>query len=735
MAIDLHGHSVKEAKAKVIKTFSDAKDKNVTNLTVVTGIGNHVNANGTRGVLFKALPKWLKSIPELKERVHEVKQDKGGYEIVFKSDTSLQDHINAISNEMKLLLEKTDSTKLLKSYEKKAKEGDFESLALLGSMFLNGIVFKKDIDKGLEYLESAAKKSDIVKNQLGHIYASIEFARHDYGISRKWFKAAADNKHADSLFELGKMYWLGQGVIKSDKKAYDLLKEAADLGNKSAAFNLAEILFYGCDSINEDRKLAAHYYLIAAKAEMVTAQLMLAKQYFFGLGIDQDDSQAFHWFERSAKHDEPVAAYYVGLCYETGRHVSPDKVKAYLWYRKSAKLGDPDARFNIAYAKLNGIVFPKNIPEALQEFTKLATENHNNSLYVLGEFLLKPGEYHDFDSAMDKLIRAGKLNQVSAKELVIQRYLSGEPITNEKVILEWLSVPVASVDIDNLYFWLITTKIKTDTIKNLADTWLKELTKRANENCKEAETALGQLLHQGCIGLTKNLKKSFEYLERAAMKKHVVALTHVGFCYQDGRGVQKNLNLAKSFFQEAAMLGDVIARRNFICLMDPSEYLSDQGMYLLEMAAEDDEVDIQILLSRTYLEVGNEYFASGIYWMYRAALNEDETALSFFQQCETDDEVNEMRKILASIYKHRHNTDVYPELSIWKNRKKSINSHAEIYQLLNQTLLNLESHERKNMPKTTPNSQPKPSFAEADIDKKINSISLDDTIPTPRITK
>ena len=75
--LDLHGLSLKEAKEKVINFITEKYNNFETECTVITGRGNHTNANGSAGIFKKTLPAWLKS-DALRFYVQDYKLCNGG---------------------------------------------------------------------------------------------------------------------------------------------------------------------------------------------------------------------------------------------------------------------------------------------------------------------------------------------------------------------------------------------------------------------------------------------------------------------------------------------------------------------------------------------------------------------------------------------------------------------------------------------------------------------------------
>src|SRR5690606_32171927 len=68
-----------------------------------------------------------------------------------------------------------------------------------------------------------------------------------------------------------------------------------------------------------DARQAMDYYLMAAEAGVVRAQLLVADHYQRGIGVAADDGSAFGWLERAAGTGDPEANYRLGVAYLEGR--------------------------------------------------------------------------------------------------------------------------------------------------------------------------------------------------------------------------------------------------------------------------------------------------------------------------------------------------------------------------------------------------------------------------------
>ena len=79
-ALDLHGHSTKEAKVALLAFMERALQGRLDRVTIITGIGNHISDGAKRGILFRILPKWLNA-SSFRAQIKFLVRDPGSYKI------------------------------------------------------------------------------------------------------------------------------------------------------------------------------------------------------------------------------------------------------------------------------------------------------------------------------------------------------------------------------------------------------------------------------------------------------------------------------------------------------------------------------------------------------------------------------------------------------------------------------------------------------------------------------
>ncbi len=99
-------------------------------------------------------------------------------------------------------------------------------------------VSKEQIDK---YLQKAGDGDVDAQYNLGIIYYHGEGIPKDFAQAMIWFQKAAEQDDADAQYNLGFMYGRGEGVKKSHGQSFEWFKKAAALGHAGAQEILAKM--------------------------------------------------------------------------------------------------------------------------------------------------------------------------------------------------------------------------------------------------------------------------------------------------------------------------------------------------------------------------------------------------------------------------------------------------------------------------------------------------------------
>lgn len=108
------------------------------------------------------------------------------------------------------------------------------------------------------------------------------------------FTIAAEEGLDLAQYNLGILYFTGQGVEKDLSQAFRWTEAAAQQGHVAAQFNLGS-LYYSGDGTPADRDKAVEMFGLSAKAGHPNAALLLATMFAEGDHVNKDVVQAHAW--------------------------------------------------------------------------------------------------------------------------------------------------------------------------------------------------------------------------------------------------------------------------------------------------------------------------------------------------------------------------------------------------------------------------------------------------------
>lgn len=129
-------------------------------------------------------------------------------------------------------------------------------------------------EKAFEYFETAAN-AGVAKAMydLGYLYYSGEGVEKSYDMAKVWYEKAAEKENVRAMYKLGLLYEQVDDM-KDFKKAADWYQKAVDLGDMYAQCNLG-ILYYTGLGAEQNKEIAMKLLSESAKQGYERAQDML----------------------------------------------------------------------------------------------------------------------------------------------------------------------------------------------------------------------------------------------------------------------------------------------------------------------------------------------------------------------------------------------------------------------------------------------------------------------------
>jgi len=98
--------------------------------------------------------------------------------------------------------------------------------------------------------------------------------------------------------------------------------------------------------------------------------------------------------------------------------------------------------------------------------------------------------------------------------------------------------------------------------KKALDKWLP----LAEKNYTEALASIGWMYQAG-LGVGKDIHKAVELYKKAAQQDHAIAQNNLGVLFENGLGVEKNLSSAREWYKKSAAQGYRFAEYNYANLL------------------------------------------------------------------------------------------------------------------------------------------------------------------------
>jgi TPR repeat protein len=133
--------------------------------------------------------------------------------------------------------------------------------------------------------------------------AMAAYERGDYARTLKLMRPLAEQGDGMAQYNLGVMYYKGQGVPQDYAQAVAWYRKAADRGN-ALAQNYLGLMYYNGEGVPQDYVQAVSWYRKAAEQGHAHAQFFLGGMYSSGQGVPQDYVQAHKWFNLSASRTD-----------------------------------------------------------------------------------------------------------------------------------------------------------------------------------------------------------------------------------------------------------------------------------------------------------------------------------------------------------------------------------------------------------------------------------------------
>lgn len=310
-------------------------------------------------------------------------------------------------------------------------------------------------------------------------------------------------------------------------------------------------------------ELAARWFAKAADAGYLPALKDLAFCYLVGIGLPQDDARAFATYEKAARLGDAEAEDFVGFCHEYGIGVPLDREKAVMSYRRAAEGGNPASQFGMAFRYMYGWGVPKDEQKAAALYTDAANAGYYRAMNALAKCYARGiGVQKDGAKAWHWYRKSYDTNGIGSQDFTARAWLEGHnpdgsPKLSERKKEELAKAAAGDVHaLGSLGFAAIRKRTATEKELQQGVAWLQQGAEAGNTFC------LGWLAqcYEDGRGVPRDLAKAFAVLKKRAEIGGAYDQLAVGNCYEDGIGVERDRARAITWYRRGAAMGDPRAR-------------------------------------------------------------------------------------------------------------------------------------------------------------------------------
>ena len=261
--------------------------------------------------------------------------------------------------------------------------------------YYNGDGVEEDEEKAIKWYEKAAKENNDLRiiDVLCAYYRSNDYYKFKYWCE-KYVTLSDDvnewHNYAECLYYGGKYsFWIEDFSIRKDKsESFDWFMKAAEQGHADAMFDVGILYYYGCNSdmywdsyigewydsgtLKKDYDKAFEWFQKAVDHDITAAKYYMGLCYKRGHGVEPDDDDAFYWFEQAANEGYANAQYWLGECYYYGNGTEQSYAEAVDWYRQAAEQKQHDAEYSLGYCYVKGQGVDVNLKKARYWLNKAA---------------------------------------------------------------------------------------------------------------------------------------------------------------------------------------------------------------------------------------------------------------------------------------------------------------------------------------------------------------------------
>ncbi|CAN6671714.1 hypothetical protein TRVA0_045S00232 [Trichomonascus vanleenenianus] len=454
-----------------------------------------------------------------------------------------------------------DQAKASLFYTFSALGGDPRASMALGFRYLAGIGLPIDYKQAYHSYHPVAAASLKWYQEGSPTYpvGGVHLKRHAYSIADELGGGVFGQGASDSSSGQAPLHSRMSGGFKNFEEAIDYFHYMAEEGESISAYYALALLYYDIQdyarSVRYARSCADLFWFedgwLKTDEDVLkigaTCSGMVGNRYFRGEGVEQDFAEAFKWYSRGVALQDRVCSYGLGVLYLHGWGTEKNYARAYDLIKDAAD------RFHGPAQYLVGQLLSDKA--SAHEYMVLASRNKQYGAWLyMAEHFYQEGRYDDAVTYLKQLCEEIELfspfvwANAQYKSGNIDSALLGYLIGAEQGYAAGQMNVAFILDDHSGYISLLPYEGTNDTLYSA----LVYYTRAARQGNADARIKMGDIYYYG-RGVNVSYEQAAQCYTNIAdrMQGMGLALFNMGYMYEHGIGVSKDVHLAKRYYDLA----------------------------------------------------------------------------------------------------------------------------------------------------------------------------------------